>query len=94
MSQKAKSTNPLFEDVQDCIHLKACRRCSKIARAEGYRGGRGCYSGCRAYQNLEMFIEATDGLYSYDDCRRIIEGACRDGQSGYSPGDLLVEDYI
>lgn len=33
-------------------------------------------------------------LYTREQVERVKHGACRDGQSGYSGGDLLIEDYI
>lgn len=32
--------------------------------------------------------------YTREEVERVMHGACRDGQNGYGPYDLLVEDYI
>lgn len=32
--------------------------------------------------------------YTREEVERVMHGACRDGQQGYSPYDLLVEDYV
>lgn len=33
-------------------------------------------------------------LYTEEEVRRCIHGACRDGRNGYDPYDLLISDYI
>ena len=35
--------------MQDCIHLHACRKVQKIARAEGYNFARNCNEHCSCY---------------------------------------------
>lgn len=39
---------------------------------------------------------APDGQYLYteEEVRRVMHGACRDGQGGYDPFDLLISDYL
>lgn len=37
------------EYSEDCIHLKACRRLSKIAKSQGKTFTRGCNDNCSAY---------------------------------------------
>ena len=44
-----------FREVMDCIHLKACRRYSKILRSKGISIARGCNDTCTAYQSIEDF---------------------------------------
>ena len=41
-------------------------------------------------------IKGTDDerLYTEEEVRRCIHGACRDGRNGYDPYDLLISDYI
>lgn len=38
--------------------------------------------------------EETERLYTEEEVRACIRGACLDGQSGYYPGDLLISDYV
>ena len=38
--------------------------------------------------------EDEERKYTYDEVIACIHGACRDGQNGYEPKDLLIEDYI
>ena len=47
-------------------------------------------------KEIRDFIEEEYGikLYTYEECRIIKNGACTDGQRGYSGSDLLVEDYV
>ena len=79
--------------IDDCIHLKACRRIMKIAKSKGFTFARSCDNECTAYQS-ESDYQSELGLYSYSDVMKAINGACEDGRNGYYPGDLLVSDYI
>lgn len=38
--------------------------------------------------------EEEERKYTYEEVMACIHGACRDGQNGYDPYDLLIEDYI
>lgn len=38
--------------------------------------------------------EEEERLYTRDEVIAVMHGACRDGQNGYEPGDLLIEDYV
>lgn len=42
------------------------------------------------------FYHTTEGerLYTEDEVRSVMRGACRDGRNGYDEFDLLIEDYI
>lgn len=71
--------------MMDCIHLRACRRLCKLFNIKN----RGCNIDCSAYK-----YGAEEEHYTYDDLVAVKNGACRDGQRGYEPGDLLAEDYI
>lgn len=44
----------------------------------------------------EAVYRTKDGerLYTREEVNRVKVGACEDGQDGYCPGDLLIEDYI
>lgn len=47
----------LFDYMEDCIHLKACRRLQKIGRSKGHAFGRNCTADCSAY------LSASDGAF-------------------------------
>ena len=47
----------LFDYMEDCIHLKACRRLQKIGRSKGHTFGRNCTTDCSAY------LSASDGAF-------------------------------
>lgn len=76
--------------MEDCIHLCACRRMSKIF---GHIKGRNCSETCKAYQTIDE-IKKEYGLYTEDQVEDVKHGACEAGRLGYSGGDLLIEDFI
>ena len=76
-----------FADVEDCIHLKACRRLTKISKCRN----RGCNSSCGAYQSLLNFKEE-NYLYDREQVTKVMIGACYDGSRGCT--DNMIEDYI
>lgn len=80
----------MTEFAEKCIHLRACRRLCKIAK-EYYKpiANRGCSPDCSAYEP-----EDNERKYSYEEVKRVMHGACRDGAYGYDEYDLLIEDYI
>jgi len=84
-----------FDCNEDCIHLKACRRVQKIAKAK-YTGlciPRHCDADCTCYQTLEEFLEENhDGYYTREQVQYAIERASADAQDGYT--DNIVEDYL
>lgn len=82
-----------YEYMHDCIHLKACRRMSKRLKAAGVSVGRGCNEDCTAYIDEESYA-SNHGLYTEDEVRICIIGACEDGRNGYFPSDLLIQDYV
>ena len=47
-------------------------------------------------EQMAEFIEENYGirLFTYSECKRIMNGALADGHSGYSYGDTLIEDYL
>ena len=49
--------------MEDCIHLCACRRMSKIF---GHIKGRNCSETCTAYQTMEDFIRDNDIVLADD----------------------------
>jgi hypothetical protein len=77
--------------AEDCIHLVACRRLCKIAKAYYKQiNNRGCNPSCIAYEKKDE----EERKYSYDEVVAVMHGACRDGAKGYDEYDLLVSDYI
>lgn len=80
--------------MDDCIHLKACRRLQKVARAENKTiVARHCDEQCTAYETEDEFIENCDERYfTYSEVKTCIRGAVKDAQSGNT--DLLPEDYV
>ena len=73
--------------ADDCAHLKACRRLSKIAKDQtGKTITRYCSENCSAYEG--------GPLYTREQVEAVKYGAARDGAEGYSGGDLLISDYI
>lgn len=80
--------------MDDCIHLKACRRLQKVARVENKTFvARHCDERCSAYETEDGFIDnCNERYYTYSEVITCIHGAVKDAQSGYT--DLLPEDYV
>lgn len=76
--------------MEDCVHLCACRRMSKIF---GHIKGRNCYETCNAYQTIGD-IKEKYGLYSEEQVESVKHGACAAGRLGYCGSDLLIEDFV
>ena len=75
-----------FDYMEDCIHLKACRRVQKIGKSKGHTFGRNCNAECSAY------LSANDGEYltpdeACDIARRQYDGD-RDTGDVYCPWDF------
>ena len=86
---RSKSFNTYEED---CIHLHACRRLSKIVREKKGCVTRFCNSElCRTYQDVETFAEENE-LYPHDKVQYAINCSTEDALRGYT--DNLVSDYI
>ena len=49
-----------FECMEDCIHLKACRRVQAIGRKHRLIVPRYCTNDCTAYQSGKTIIEVAD----------------------------------
>lgn len=81
------------EYPEDCIHLKACRRATKILKNHLNAGTRKCNYCCNAYESKDDLIKK-QRLYTHEQVEDVKYGACMDGHSGYYPKDLLIEDYI
>lgn len=77
--------------VMDCIHLKACRRYSKILRSKGISIARGCNDTCTAYQSIEDF-KYENNFYSKEEVESVMYGANLDGVNGYT--DIIIDDYV
>ena len=77
---------------EDCIHLHACRRFSKIVKEKNGGVARICDSEyCSAYENEEMFAEKNE-LYPHYKVQYAINRATEDALRGYT--DNIVSDYI
>ena len=80
--------------MDDCIHLKACRRLQKmVLKKHGEHIARHCDTDCTAYQTI-VEIANEKGYYTDDQVYSVLRGACMDGKNGYYPGDLMISDYI
>ena len=55
-----------FEVMEDCIHLKACRRIQAIGRKHRLMVPRYCTSDCTAYVsgNMDGFLTLEDACYT------------------------------
>lgn len=71
------------EYMEDCVHLKACRRLVKIFKTKECRG---CNENCTAYE------PESEKRYSRSQVQYAINRAAEDAINGYT--DNLVEDYI
>lgn len=47
----------MFDYMDDCIHIKACRRVQKIGKAHGHSFGRSCNEDCTAYTSKDEVIK-------------------------------------
>ena len=45
-------------------------------------------------ERIEELEEQIEEMYTREQVEEVKRGACIDGQNGYYPGDLLIEDYI
>lgn len=69
--------------MDDCVHLKACRRLVKYLNITVSRG---CDENCTAYES------EAETHYSRDQVQYAINRATEDAVNGYT--DNIVEDYI
>ncbi len=72
-----------FECMDDCIHLKACRRLQKIGRSKGHTFGRNCTEDCSAY------VSGNTG--SYISSRSAAEIARYQYDGDHDPYDIYAE---
>lgn len=88
----------MFECMEDCIHLKACRRVQAIGRKHRLIVPRYCTEDCTAYRSKDEIIEVA----KIEDVQEAVDWAVdsiKDGQDwvnvktikGYSIGELLEE---
>lgn len=78
------------EFMEDCVHLRACRRMQVIAKNNGHPiKARGCTKDCTAYDSRKEY-------YTEEEAKAIMYGAFKDGYSHFScdPHDVLLEDYV
>lgn len=74
-----------FDCMEDCIHLKACRRLQAIGRKHRLMVPRYCTEDCTAY-------EPEKKLYTEEQVYRIIHGM--EEYHGLPYGDDLISDFI
>lgn len=85
-----------FECMEDCIHLKACRRIQAIGRKHRLMVPRYCTEDCTAYQSGDTVIHVA----TLDDVRKAVDWAVDEikyGQDyvnvndikGYTLSDLI-----
>lgn len=88
----------MFDCMEDCIHLKACRRVQAIGRKHRLLVPRYCTEDCTAYRSKDEIIEVA----KIKDVQEAVDWAVdsiKDGQDwvsvksikGYSIGELLEE---
>ena len=85
-----------FECMEDCIHLKACRRVQAIGRKHRLIVPRYCTNDCTAYQSGETIIEVAD-LDGVQEAVNIAVDWIKDGMDyvdvheleGFSLNDIL-----
>lgn len=51
--------------MEDCIHLKACRRLQKIGKSYGFTFPRGCKEKCTAYCSEKNVVDALQDIMDY-----------------------------
>lgn len=78
--------------MEDCIHLKACRRARKKARSIGIKGGYlvlDCNETCTAYVCGEgqRYVEVDEAL-------RTARSAFSSIRSGYGDDSLISSDFV
>ncbi len=78
-----------FECMDDCIHLKACRRVQKIGKSKRLIVPRYCTEDCSAYETAEEIemVSPEDALYVARDGARMI----RDGYDEYDT--YAIQDF-
>lgn len=85
--------------MDDCIHLKACRRYAKIIKKEmhGACVPRGCNETCTAYTsgNSELYVSVSDACYvartQYDGNRDTFDVYCECDFGGKALSELVEE---
>ena len=77
----------MFECMEDCIHLKACRRIQAIGRKHRLIVPRYCTEDCTAYES-----KPDSKLYTEEEVYRIIHGM--ENYHGLPYGDDLISDFI
>ena len=72
--------------MEDCIHLKACRRIQKIGRKQGECFSRHCDEDCTAYQSKQK----NTGLITVDKAIRYARNGVNSIRGGYSAYDVYA----
>ena len=91
-------SNERFSCMEDCIHLKACRRMQKIikSRYTGLQIARHCTEECSAYETFAKGIDywgcEDEYKYTAKEVQYCIDRVYSDARAGYS--DNSIRDYI
>ena len=97
-----------YNYMEDCIHLRACRRLQKIAEQyKGKRISRGCNNRCSAYTPTPVFEDDNNTYITVDEAISYARRGADSIGGGYDPYDIycsedlpgyslaeLVENYI
>ena len=83
--------------MEDCIHLKACRRVQKIGRSRGHTFPRSCTEDCTAYVSGESgyFLTANEAkdavcaVFGYSD--DVYDNLCESDFPTRSLGNIVDE---
>ncbi len=51
-------------------------------------------SASQSFHEIDIEETEEERLYTREEVTKVMHGACRDGQDGYSPYDCLIEDYL
>ena len=68
----------MFECMNDCIHLKACRRVQAIGKKHGLLVPRYCTEDCTAYRSKDEIVEVA----TLEDVRNAVNWAVNEIKDG------------
>lgn len=75
-----------YDCMEDCIHLKACRRLQKLERKNGMFVPRSCNEDCTAYQSKNQ----DTGLITVDEALRYARNGVESIRGGYGAYDVYA----
>lgn len=89
--------------MPDCVHIKACRRMSKIAKSKGCQFGRGCNESCSAYApddgqkyvSIEVAVDyAKEGAESIRSGYSEYDVYCKSDLNGRTVSEIVAETEL